>query len=77
MKNNIEYHSLEAIQAALKDVGYLLLTTGHPEFGIECTISGQNDWVTVVNQPDEISAIIEARRKYDAGEYVEQEGRDA
>lgn len=71
MKNKIEYHSLEDIKAALKDVGYLLLTTGHPEFGIECTISGQNDWVTVVNQPDEISAIIEARRKYDAGEYEE------
>ena len=50
---------------ALTGVEHLLLTTGHPEYGIECTITIGEDYATVINQPDEVMAIINARRELD------------
>jgi hypothetical protein len=55
----------DMLAEALEGVEHLLLTTGHPEFGIECSITIGEDYATVINQPDEVTAIIAARRELD------------
>lgn len=59
----IKAEKFTALVDALEGVEHLLLTGGHPEFGIECSITIGDDWVTVINQPDEVTAIINARRE--------------
>jgi broad-specificity NMP kinase len=56
---------------SLEGVEHLILTTGHPEFGIECTITIGDDYATVINQPDELTAIIAARRELDYQKIVD------
>ena len=61
----------DMLAEALEGVEHLILTTGHPEFGIECTmVIGDTD-ATVINQPDELTAIIAARRELDYLKIVE------
>lgn len=60
--------TVQALVEALAGASDLWLTQGHPEYGIECTITVGGEFVTVVNQPDPLTAIIEARRRFDAGE---------
>jgi hypothetical protein len=61
----------DMLAEALEGVEHLLLTTGHPEFGIECSITIGDDYVTVINQPDELTAIIAARRELDYQKIVD------
>lgn len=61
-------YDLTDLHRALNGVDYLWVTAGHKEFGIECTIAIGDRDVTVTNQPDRISAIINARKALDAQE---------
>ena len=60
--------SVEALSTALAGVTDLLITQGHPEFGIEITLSVGDEYLTLSNQPDPLTAILNARRRFDAGE---------
>lgn len=57
---------LAQLRQALDGLEYLWLTSGHETFGIECTVAIGDRDVTVTNQPDPISAILNARKALDA-----------
>ena len=61
----------DMLAESLEGVEHLTLTTGHPEFGIECSITIGNDWMNVINQPDRVTAIIAARRELDYQKIVD------
>jgi hypothetical protein len=50
---------VEAMGAASK-ASDVWLTTGRPEFGIECTVAHGEQYRTVTNQPDVADAILAA-----------------
>lgn len=49
--------SLDQLNADLETVTDILVTTGHPEFGIECTLAVDDRSITVINQPDVFTAL--------------------
>lgn len=51
---------LTALEDALHKLPDLLLTQGHPEFGVECTACDEQHDATVINQPDAVTAILNA-----------------
>ena len=56
--------TLDHLEYVLKDVTDVILTLRHPEYGIECTVArttlGEDAFVTVINQPDGITGILNA-----------------
>jgi len=63
-----EYARLRAAANALNAASYVMLTTGHPEFGTECTMSRGDAHVTVIEHQDATAAIVEAAERLDRGE---------
>jgi len=62
------YDRLARVRIALSESEYCLLTTGHPEFGTECTLSVGDRFVTEINHADPLSAILAADARLRAGE---------
>ena len=60
--------SIGALQEAMEGVTDFWLTTGHSEYGIEVTVAVGNDDLTLTNQPDPLTAILNACRRFKAGE---------
>lgn len=61
---------------ALRDLPHLMLTQGHPKFGIECSMVNATHEVTVINQPSPILAILNARAQLDTARQATTGGKD-